>query len=378
VRLRRVASLVLLVSACLAGASSSSSTPTAVDLLNLYGTGQFDAALGALSDKTDFEDLLKQLKRDGPAWIEAQGPAEHDRRQLAAATLALEAARIDEWNEWKWIQGQPLMSIAGSPGAGSYAPLAVLTWKPAPLLIEWGCELLRQHTTPLPIERWWQLAAVAVAQRSEDAQFLIGDPKIGLGAGQNEIGNLKKEIKHLDHVSERCPDEPRFMLAQGIAREWLDDDPLMRGNAMNAFGGVKDHWAVGAEATLRLGAIHFRQKSFDEAIKTFAEADSVTRDRYVVFLSRYFTAQAYERQGKLLEAEVAYRRAASTVPHAQSASLALAGLVFARGQRIEAQQIAAGALTADPMPADPWREYIHADDRFWPYLLNKLRAEILK
>jgi hypothetical protein len=29
-----------------------------------------------------------------------------------------------------------------------------------------------------------------------------------------------------------------------------------------------------------------------------------------------------------------------------------------------------------PMPADPWREYVHADDRFWPLLIGKLREGI--
>ena len=31
----------------------------------------------------------------------AGGDAERERRELAAATFALEAARLDEWSEWK-------------------------------------------------------------------------------------------------------------------------------------------------------------------------------------------------------------------------------------------------------------------------------------
>jgi hypothetical protein len=33
-------------------------------------------------------------------------------------------------------------------------------------------------------------------------------------------------------------------------------------------------------------------------------------------------------------------------------------------------------LAAEPRPVDPWRAYVHADDRFWPYLVGRLRAEI--
>jgi hypothetical protein len=35
-------------------------------------------------------------------------------------------------------------------------------------------------------------------------------------------------------------------------------------------------------------------------------------------------------------------------------------------------------LAANPRPVDPWRTYIHADDRFWPQLIARLRQEILK
>ena len=58
--------------------------------------------------------------------------------------------------------------------------------------------------------------------------------------------------------------------------------------------------------------------------------------------------------------------------------MALATLLFAREQRAEAQRLAVGALSANPQPADPWREYAHADDRFWSELLGRLRAEIRK
>ena len=115
-----------------------------------------------------------------------------------------------------------------------YEPLNVLSWKAPPLLIEWACERFRQDATPRPIERWWQLAAVAVAQRSEDTQFMVGDPRIGQGAAAGEIGNLQDEIKHLDHVVPRFPAEMRFLLAQGIARdrEWTDD-------ALSVYGALR-------------------------------------------------------------------------------------------------------------------------------------------
>jgi hypothetical protein len=58
--------------------------------------------------------------------------------------------------------------------------------------------------------------------------------------------------------------------------------------------------------------------------------------------------------------------------------MALAGQLFRNERRAEAQQLALDMLAVEPPPADPWREYIHADDRFWPQIIAKLRAEIRK
>jgi len=364
VRLRRVAPLPLIVWACLTGGPSAAPPLQITDLLDRYVAGQFDAAVSQISERTDFEDLLDQLQRNGPAWIDARGPDERPRRELAAATFALEAARIGEWHEWKWVQRRP-------------ETLAILSWKPAPLLIEWGCARFREAVPPHPIERWWQLAALAVAQRGEDPQFLVGDLNIGLGHTTGEIGNPDVEIRHLDHIAARFPSEPRFTLAHGIAREW-HSDAAVRAKAMEVFGIVKDDLDVGAEATMRQGAMTLRDARPDNAIASFSDADRLSRDPYVVYLARYFKGQAYERLRRSLEAEIAYRAAVTTIPDAQSASMALATLLFAREQRAEAQRLAVGALSANPQPADPWREYAHADDRFWSELLGRLRAEIRK
>ncbi|HUF47438.1 MAG TPA: hypothetical protein VMM93_06435 [Vicinamibacterales bacterium] len=340
-----------------------------VGLLDRYAAGQYGAVVAELSGDVDFEDLLEQLRRDGLSWIEAGGPAARDRRALVAATVALEAARAGAWREWKRTQRQPPMC---ADNGQCYQPPSVLYWEAPPLLIEWGCALLRQRETPSPAERWWQLAALAVAQRSEDIQFLVGDPHIGGVPGSAAIGNTVDEIKHLEHVRPRFPDEARFLLAEGIAREraWADD-------AVAAFSSLTDHVDVGGEATMRLGALLARQRRHGDALDLFEKTESLTRDPYVIFLARYFTAQIHERERRASRAEAAYRGAAAAVPHAQSATIALAALVFRDGRRAEAQDLVARMLAAEPPPADPWRTFVHADDRFWPYLIARLRQEIL-
>jgi tetratricopeptide (TPR) repeat protein len=115
-----------------------------------------------------------------------------------------------------------------------------------------------------------------------------------------------------------------------------------------------------------------------EALKSLERAEALTRDPYVIFLARYFKAQVFERQRRFDQAEAAYRGAVAAVPHAPSATLALAALIFRDGRRAEAQHLVRDMLAADPAPLDPWRAYVHADDRFWPHLLGRLRVEILK
>ena len=371
--LRRALALACTAAVCLTSLSSRAHGLSVVDMLESYKAGNFSAVVAELEGDIDFKELLKQLQDQGPAWIEAGGPGDRDRRELVAATFALEAARAGEWREWKFVWKQPPLCAPGETKGGCVQPLNVLEWKAPPLLIEWACRRMRKHETPRPIERWWQLAALAVAQRSEDGQFLVGDTSIGLGVGAGEILNPQLEIKHLEHVRKRFPEEMRFVLAEGIARDrfWQDD-------AVQAYGALYNDPVVGGEAMMRMGVMFVQMGRREDALTHFDRAEFLTRDRYVIYLVKYFRGRIAEAQRRNVEAIDAYRGAVAAWPRAQSATLALASVLFQMGRRAEAQELAASMLEANPRPADPWREYVHADNRFWPLLIGKLRTEILK
>ncbi len=307
----------MIAGAVLIGATAPVRTLSVVSFLDRYAAGEFEAVSAELAGDIDFEQLLEQLKVDGPKWIAAAAPEAKARRELVAATFALEAARADAWDEWRWIQKQPEFN--------GIQLLNVLIWKPPPLLLEWACELFRRDETPRPIERWWQLAALSVAQRAEDTHFLVGDPAIGRGVGAGEIMNTQIEIKHLDHVAKRFPKEARFMLAQGIARDrvWHDD-------ALQAYTAVANDPDVGGEAAMRLGVMQMYRRQLDLAMTGFDRAELLTRDPYVVYLARFFRAQVLEARGSGDRVEANYRGAVAAVPHAQSATLALAALAVPR------------------------------------------------
>lgn len=359
--------------------------PTTLALLGRYADGEFGEIARTFAGSIDFKDLLKDLKREETQkWLMAGGPDDQARRELAAATFALEAARADGWREWKWIVNNPI----GPPN---------VYWMPPPQLIEWGCELLRQEETPLPIERVWQLAAMGVAQRSEDTQFLIGftqlppleeprpapppaapttSPRVplrnpGPPPFPDEVANVQKEIGHLNHVVARFPKEKRFMLGEALARE--RPSPA---DAIRLYSSLLNDPDVGAEANVRLGALLLRQGNTGKALDQFDRAEWLTRDPDLIYLARFYRGQIALKARREEEAITAFRAALLVRPGSQSASTALASLLAKGDQRVAAGAIVQAMLDAGPNQTDPHIEYMHGDDRFWPLLLEKLHREI--
>jgi Tfp pilus assembly protein PilF len=135
---------------------------------------------------------------------------------------------------------------------------------------------------------------------------------------------------------------------------------------------------IGAEAMLRQGVARLRSGGETAALALFAKVEKATRDPYLIYLARFFSGQAYEAFVRPVDAERAYRGALKTVPNAQAASFALAALLFQSNRPAEAAQITESALSAQPQPLDPWREYGAADNRFWPVLITRLRDAIAR
>jgi len=395
----RLVASALIGIACLAVIRpSAQQSPTTLDLLDRYAKGEFADVIAKVGALEKLTDLVKDLKGDNvKAWLDAGGPDDRNRRELAAATFALEAARTDEWREWKSIVNNPV----GPPN---------VYWMPPPLLIEWGCELLRAHTEPLPIEQTWQLAAMSVAQRSEDTQFLVGFtelapdallPPVGgaapaaaaatagappatppqtaapaprvsaLESGADEVANVNKQIAHLNHVMARFPAEKRFVLGEALTRERTGPT-----DAIKLYTSLLEDPDVGAEAAVRLGAFHLRHGDVSNAIKRFDLAERLTRDPDLIYLARYHRGQALVTSKKEDEAIDAFHAALVARPASQSASTALAALLVKAERYGEAQALMKALLDAGPHRTDPNIEYMHGDDRFWPYWLDKLHQEI--
>ncbi len=379
----RFAALTLALAACLATPSALPQSSARV-WLDRYAAGDFMAVAAELDAHRDFKQLLDDLKTTAPAWLDAGGAHDRRRRELAATTFALEAARVASWREWKLILAPPK-----GPDGIAVSPLPTLYWRAAPLLIEWGCALWRASPEPQPLERTWQLAAAAVAQRAEDPQFLIGLSKIvvtgpdpdapppprrqpwnGDWGRLTEILNKQDEIRHLEHTIPRFPGEARLRLADAIAR-----DQVLPDEARIAYQSLLDDIDVGGEAHLRLAGLQMRGNRVADALRSLDRAEAATRDPFVIHLTRLSRARILVGQQRDSTAIDELRAALAAWPGAQSASVLLADLLVKAGRRAEAQAVAAAVLSG-PSAADPYLEHMHGDDRFWPELLSRLQREI--
>src|SRR5688500_3507973 len=184
---------VALAAASLAPGSTSAQTSSVTVQIERYMRGDHAAVIAELEAVKDYDPLLESLRRDAPAWIDAAPEGARARRRLAAATFALEAARAAGHVDWKWVRR--LTAQGNQPQGADH-----IFWKAPPLLIEWGCALMRTELSPRPVERVWHLAAMAVAQRAGDFEFLIGSPFA-------ERMNVPDEIEHVYHAGERFKNE---------------------------------------------------------------------------------------------------------------------------------------------------------------------------
>lgn len=136
---------------------------------------------------------------------------------------------------------------------------------------------------------------------------------------------------------------------------------------------VADSPEVAAEASVRRGLLLLRLGRSDEALAAFDLADGANGDPTVQYLSALFRGRTLDALDRVAEAAVAYRRAASLVPAAQTPAVALASLWHRHGRPDEALVWAQRAIAAAGGRADPWHLYWYGDLRLAGDRLTALR-----
>src|SRR5688572_9806748 len=209
-------------------------TVTVTEMLELYDIGEFDMVRDAVhkASRGNLSVVLAALKRDAPAWIDADGETHSDRRRLAAAVFALEVA--DAALERQWLDALDLL--------------------------EWACGLMRSQPRASEMERTVHLAGIALIEGARDLRALDG---------------------HLVHVKARFPDEPRILLAQAFKAEseyWRlfrsfnfgydGGDASIAVPALRKAAARKEN---AREVHLRLGFLAFQEEAYDLALRDLAK-----------------------------------------------------------------------------------------------------------
>lgn len=317
--------------------TAGAQTPWVLDWLRAYTDGNRAEILLKLPTIGSLKQLEDDLDLILPKWVTGSGAAtERRRRAIIAFALDAAAAHVDQ-----------------GPGATK--------------LVEWACRQIRRHEKPDDFDHAAQMAGFAIIAGAVDPDAL--------------------EL-HAVHVKYQFPKEPRLALERAIAEELRTaafyqpgktspgDLVKHREEAARRFADAAKAPDAHVEAELRLARVNLDLGKMDDAIKALDEVEPATKEPSLIYLARLFRGMALDRLGRVDEAKRSYESALQLKPDAQSATLALAALLFRQGDRARADQLARSVLVRHDEPADPWWEYWPGDYRLSAELLNGVRGAI--
>ncbi|HEX5214019.1 MAG TPA: tetratricopeptide repeat protein [Vicinamibacterales bacterium] len=234
-------------------------------------------------------------------------------------------------------------------------------------LIEWACRQIRRIQQPGPFEEQWHLAAFALLSGTADPNAIEA---------------------HVAHMRLQFPSEPRLKLERGIAEELrasrfafgkgtVPGDLAKRlDEAAKRFTEAAAVESTRGEALLRLGHVELSRDRTDAALAAFNTAEASLADRDLVYLARLFRGMAFERQNRLDQARAAFESALAVRPDTQSASIALASVLFRTSDRDRASTIVNDLLSRERQVNDPWWVYPPGDFRLVDARMASLRQAL--
>lgn len=282
-------------------------------------------------------NAVSGIKKNGLAWIRADGALQEQARTVQLATFVLDfLSRQDVVRYWR----------------NDEAAIDLLAWTSARL----------RAGPPQPAERLWYLAGIALLQR--------------FGAS----GELET---HLTFARARFPDEPRFVLAHAVAAEmrvWpqrrdeagfaVSEDVLL--SLLRRYASALDVASVRQEAHIRLGYFELLRGRDGEALKHFDQAGA-PGDEMLRYTLDLFRGQALMSAGRPGDAIAAFERALDVVPFAQSATIGLGAALVISGRHNEAEALVTRMLTLPSAPFDPWTIHTFPEWRYWAQWMVELR-----
>jgi hypothetical protein len=362
-------------------------------LLNAYDRGDYRAVTDSLTGRRgSVGAFAREFEGVATTWIADSPEAKWPRCRLVAASVGLEAARTMKW--------QPATVRSGTA-----------QWLDRLHLLVWGANLLRETTPAPPLERSWQLAAVALVEQSfgfpfyarqaldEDRRlvtearvrfpaedrFALALPTVEaegagyLGYPLDDLPNAPLDAPGYDVEVREKPDGTADLLARpGSKLPRVPVDPLDFREALRAavhgYSALLTRAPIGAEAQLRLGALEVYLDQPDLAYPHLALASPALSDAVLQYAALFFRGAALTRLGQVQQAEVAFREALAVVPHAESSTMALAWLLILNQHRAEAAALTADQLKAGARSPDPLATFADGDGRYCETFVADLRA----
>ena len=329
----------------------------------------------------------------------AQGPltaqatsvvAEYERGDYASASrrplgtvAALRSLRRD-------VQQATLVNVRARAAflleATHLAHMQMYRWPTAQVLairdlLEDACGLVKTLAPTDPFVRQWHLAALSVVSQSHDVRLIehLAHSREHLGDGPVILARAIHDESDVWHgIYQTAPslkgDLPNpgvdFRLA-ALSRARMSD-ATRRVNDL--FREAAKYPEVRPEALLRLAALADASGASEQAIKMFDEVESLTKDDWLLYLARLLKGRAQSSLRRNAEAESSFRDAIALRPNARSANLALASLLYSRGD--PALDVLAAALKSGVDEPDPWAQYENGDFRFWPSRVASMRESM--
>ena len=339
-------------------------------MLDAYSRGDYDRAVRMAP--ADLGPLQLRFVQDGPAWINAD-PSHLDARRAVVAAFLLELAEARYESD-----GHRFLD-----------------------LVEWMCIQLRAAGPPTEFERAWHAASHAIAGRSRSRTYLLGEyarlPHQKPSTAQPSDPQ-HPPARHLMHALERFPGDPQFQLSRVVAWTWgRDGEPLRNAKpsvrdaiegarrtarvppqleALVTLGPLKEIPAVAAEAHLRAGLVYFTVRDYPAALREFEAAQPIATEPGLKYLAHFNAGRSLEAASRFDSAMDEYRRALEIMPGAESATVALASLQFARDEREDAIERINGVFNKRPGATDPGRLIGYGSYFRWPALKAAMRAEL--
>jgi hypothetical protein len=204
---------------------------------------------------------------------------------------------------------------------------------------------------------------------------------------QSELDKLQEEARSFSpsrrSISRRSGAMPdggsmSSMSGPGAVRNWAVTETLSTVSrlqtAARELQELEPVEETRAEVHLNLGAIALCFADRAKALEHFAQIGQSPADSYSRYLGHFLTGRVHELRGERAEAEAAYRRALQVLPRMQSATTALAALLFTGGRRAEAAALIDQTLALPADTSDPWVDFQQGGRERWPDLIRQLRA----